>query len=114
LKRPDFYPVKNVEGILKIRFDCELNERIHRVLKRDFKKEHGRDPSVEEVAALFEVVKQKTISREEVDALRYRKHYGIHDVFVSDYFDEIIDTTGMTLAEQVDETFATFTNYVEL
>jgi cytidylate kinase len=104
VERPDIYPVKNPERIVKIRFDCEHVERITRVVKREFEKKNSRQPTDAEIEEWFPHWEKETVARAERDRVRYQRVYGIKNIFDDDYFDYLVNTTGKTLEDQIGHT----------
>lgn len=102
--RTDIYHVRDPHSIIKIFFDCDENERVRRVCKREFKKVHHRDPTTEEIAPMRERVRREMLEREELDERRYRALYNIKNIYDAKYFDYVMDTTNMTLPQQVEVT----------
>jgi cytidylate kinase len=99
------YQVDEPERIVKILFTCDdEEERIKRIVRREFSLKNDRLPDVDEVASLFEEVRTRTLKREKDDADRFKRIYDLEDIFCTDYFDEVFDTSGMSLEEQVEKT----------
>lgn len=76
-----------VPDSIKIKFDCELDERIRRIASVN---------STERIAYAqedFEVTKEKTLKRFADHQARIRELYGIEDLVADEHFDITIDTT---------------------
>lgn len=86
-----------VPDSVKVLFTADLDERARRIMgdTDDNRIAYSRDD--------FETTKKKTVERNEVHRLRIKEMYGIEDMFATEHYDEVIDTTHLSQKEVLGE-----------
>lgn len=105
LREGKIHRVRNAAKVITICFDCEESVRIKRVIKREIKRKDGTPLDDDEVKSLLPLFKKRVHLREHNDETRFFRLYGIKNIFHEKYFHEVIDTTNMTLEDQIEETY---------
>ena len=95
--RTSFFLIPNS---LKVFLDVDFEEGARRIF-RDLNDKEKSEKRNETNARTFEKVKESLKQRVESDNKRYKKYYGIDDVYDKKHFDVIIDTTGLTVEESI-------------
>ncbi len=74
---------------IKIKLSCDLEPRIRRVADRD--------------GTTYDEALQKSLEREQIIKDNYKGLYGIEDYIHDEHFDLIIDTTHLTVEQEIEE-----------
>lgn len=97
---------------LKVFLDVDFEEGARRIFS-DLNDKQKAEKRNETKARTFEEVKESLRRRVESDNKRYKKYYGIDDVYDKKHFDVIINTTGLTVEKSIKKCIDTIREKIE-